>query len=62
MTTSIAGWVRSAVRRSITIYEGAVSIEYAVIAALLSVAIVTAVGILGGTVADLYNRVLEAFG
>lgn len=53
MTTSIAGWVRSAVRRSITICEGAVSIEYAVIAA---------VGILGGTVADLYNRVLEAFG
>ena len=52
---------RSAARRFTSDCSGATAIEYAVVAVLIGAALVTVVGVLGGTVAALYERIASAF-
>lgn len=40
--------------------EGATALEYAILAALIALAIITAVGLLGGNLGDLYEAIIEA--
>ena len=42
--------------------EGATAIEYALIAALIAVVIISAVSALGGQISDTFNYVTEAIG
>lgn len=40
--------------------HGATSIEYAVLAALIALVIIVAIGLLGGSLGDLYTSIREA--
>ena len=48
-------------RRLGTSTSGATALEYTIIAALISIVIVGGVALIGGTVADLFNAVANAF-
>ena len=57
----IVSGIRSAARRFTSDCSGATAIEYAVVAVLIGAALVAVVGLLGGTVAALYERIASAF-
>jgi pilus assembly protein Flp/PilA len=57
---ALADVARSAVKDFAAKPCGATAIEYALIAALISLAIITALGTLGSQMADMYMRIVNA--
>jgi len=53
---------KAAARRFASDCSGSTAIEYAIIAVLIGAGVVAVVSTLGGTVADLYGKVVASFG
>jgi pilus assembly protein Flp/PilA len=56
----LIGWVLSWLRVAVANRQGATAIEYALIASLISIVIVTAVALIGTSVGNLFNSVATA--